>query len=138
MCAYSGSSEVQATFVATLSVWSCRFSCYGYSLFTAANEERKNVWNHDHRPLCKAHKSNTYFTLTTAAHTATLFVHHWTVPYEISDFLPMEESPQLLSTCFATLWGFVGLKHMKIMSYRPLTNAQTERYNKIIGAYCIM
>lgn len=76
---------------------------------------------------------------TTATNVAAFFLDHYVVSYGIRDYQLTVNSPQVLRKIFATLYRFLGVKHMKITAYHPETHGQVERYTKsTVATYGIM
>lgn len=57
-------------------------------------------------------------------HKANLFLNHWRVSFGILTYLFSDDSPQFVSMCFASNWGFFGLKHFTTSLFHLQTNWQ--------------
>lgn len=61
---------------------------------------------------------------TAAAHMANIFLDHWIVSFDISSYLLTDNGTRFRSKFFASICGYLGVKHLTTTAYHPQTNGQ--------------
>lgn len=69
---------------------------------------------------------------TSATQVANIILEHWIVPFDIPSYVLPDHGPQFVSKFFATICGFLDVRHLTTTAYHPQTNGQVERFNKTI------
>lgn len=80
--------------------------------------------------VLNAHTSN-IDDKTTASHVEDAFGDNWIIPFGIPNFLLSYNGPNFVSRFFASIWGFLRLKHLTKSTYYRQTNGQTERFKNL-------
>lgn len=66
---------------------------------------------------------------TSSAHIANVFLKHWIVPFGIPKYLLAENKLQPVSTFFASICAYLGVKESTTTVHRPQINGHSKRYN---------
>lgn len=61
-----------------------------------------------------------------------MFLDPWLVPFGKSIYVLPDNGPQFVSDSFATIHGYLRVKHLKMTVNYPQTNRQVERHTKTI------